>query len=178
MMFFCLFFLFFFLQRYLHFMHAFRGFLKHHLFFHSHLAGHPNTARYIFLCDWTLDGELPCWCFKLCQNVNLFIFCCMSTFFFFHRFCLSHGWYKLLGPPHCLVACIYPLDGFMCVLSGYPTVVFEETKANRSVFCFVLFFWKLQPVKLFKWWNLVLPLCGMYFLLDLWHNWHPCITKW
>lgn len=65
--------------------------------------------------------------------------------------------------PSPLSACIYPLDGFMCVLSGYPTVVFEETKAKRSVF----FFWKVAASEAVQVMKPLLPLCGMYFLLDL-----------
>lgn len=66
--------------------------------------------------------------------------------------------------PSPLGASIYPLDGFMCVLSGYPTLVFEETKAKRSVF---FFFWKEAASEAVQVMKPLLPLCGMYFLLDL-----------
>lgn len=60
-----------------------------------------------------------------------FVFCYMTLCF--HRFWLSGGSSKLSDPSPCS-ACIYPLDGFVCVFSSYPTVVFDETKAKLSVF--------------------------------------------
>lgn len=96
----------FFLYWDLHFMHAFRGFPEHHLFFHVHSAGHPNTARYIFVWLDTFwraallmfQSQLECW-----------------AFYFLSWACISGVLVGTLLSPLPLSWCIYPLDGFMCI---------------------------------------------------------------
>lgn len=94
-------------------MHAFKSYClffvffspKHHLFFHSHQAGHLKMGRYIFLCDF-MESCLAN-VFKLCQIVDLSV-SQLSTFFLFH---VDHSGYR--AP--CRLVCIRPLDGFICV---------------------------------------------------------------
>lgn len=111
----------------LYFMHAFRAFPEHHLFFHVHfhLTGHPIIARCIFVWQdsfWSaallmFHTQLECWARLPVVSV------------YFQGFGCDH-W---LLSPFPLSKCIYPLDGLMCVFR-YSTNVFEETKAKLSTF--------------------------------------------
>lgn len=124
----------------LYFMHVFRGFPEDHLFFSVHLAGHPITARYIFV--WLHSF----WSAALLM-FSVFSMC-------FHGFGCDH-W---LPSPLPTSKCIYPLDGFMCTFR-YPTNVFvgnqrcPHLKFNQDAHWL-----KEKKTK-----NTFLLLCGMYF---------------
>lgn len=84
--------------------------------------------------------------------------------FFLHTVGFGCGSLWLSGPPvhhhhHLLMFYIHPLDGFMCV--QVVPLLGNQSKA-------VHFYSNTSQASC----SIILPLCGMYVLLELWHNWH------
>lgn len=105
----------------LYLMHVFRGFPEDHLFFHVHSAGHPITARYIFVwldSFWSaallmFPSQLECWA----------------------RFPVIRMYFQGFGCDHWSLSplptnkCFYPLDGFVCIFR-YPTMCLRKPKQS------------------------------------------------